>query len=84
MKTQLTAYPIARVITRISVLIACVTIFSMPAFSQATLHIFPQIADGSAGGQTCRSTLMIHNATSPGLIDCTLRLYSLLQPATQR
>ncbi len=45
--------------------------------AQSTFHVFPQIADGSAGTLTYKSAVMIRNASDSATADCTLRLYGL-------
>src|SRR5262245_50156039 len=44
--------------------------------AQGTFHVFPQIADGSAGSFMYKSAIMVRNA-SDATADCTLRLYGL-------
>jgi len=46
------------------------------AFAQSTFHVFPQIADGSAGSLNYKSAVMVRNA-SDAATACTLRLYGL-------
>jgi hypothetical protein len=45
--------------------------------AQSTFHVFPQIADGSAGSLTYKSAVMVRNASDSETAICTLRLYGL-------
>jgi hypothetical protein len=47
------------------------------ALAQSTFHVFPQIADGSAGSLTYKSAVMIRNASDSATTECTLHLYGL-------
>src|SRR5436190_9793333 len=46
-------------------------------FAQSTFHLFPQVADGSAGSFRYKSAVMIRNASDSATANCTLRLYGL-------
>jgi hypothetical protein len=52
------------------------------ALAQSTFHVFPQIADGSAGSLTYKSAVMIRNASDSATTECTLRLYGLQATVT--
>jgi hypothetical protein len=45
--------------------------------AQSTFHVFPQIADGSAGSLTYKSAVMVRSASDAATANCTLRLYGL-------
>ena len=45
--------------------------------AQSAFHVFPQIADGSAGSLNYKSAVMVRNASDTATAGCTLRLYGL-------